>query len=379
MLGAAPNRDDMRQEEISDLYLELNTPPPDADASWCRRRGFRFERLLNALFERDGMVPRTSYRPKGEQVDGSFICDGRVFLLEAKWHSDPIEASAIYAFKGKIDGKLAGTLGLFISMSGYTTDCVDALVLGKELNVLLMDQADVTLAVSRPNSLAQLLRMRLREAAETGSVYRPSTANDLVAAPYTLPVEASGEPTEGTAIQEPTGKLSIVCEGRLDSMVLQDLAFRILRENGLVAEIRVVQTGGKQNLPRVANLFASAASFSTVILVADSDGSPEETKRQILDGVSTSRFHIITPDPSIETWLMGGNKSAAAVARSRQVIERVRRSRDKAEEQLAKLDLDRLRDLDSDFAAFYKIVKKTGRAPNKAPEDTARKLADPQH
>jgi hypothetical protein len=41
-------------------------------------------------------------------------------LLEAKWHRDEFElpASTIYEFKGKVDGKLVGTVGIFISMSG---------------------------------------------------------------------------------------------------------------------------------------------------------------------------------------------------------------------------------------------------------------------
>ncbi len=59
------------------------------------------------------MDPHTSMRPKGEVIDGSFVLDDRYFLLEAKWHKDPIPASDLYAFKGKVDGKLIGTIGVF--------------------------------------------------------------------------------------------------------------------------------------------------------------------------------------------------------------------------------------------------------------------------
>lgn len=85
----------------------------------------------------DRLDPRTSYKLAGEQVDGSFFLDGTVFLLEAKWHAKEIAASSLYEFKGKVDGKLLGTLGVFISMSGYSEDAVNALTLGKTLNLVL--------------------------------------------------------------------------------------------------------------------------------------------------------------------------------------------------------------------------------------------------
>lgn len=114
-------------------YHRLRNAPPDADAIWKRKRGFDFERLLNAMLQNEKLEPRTSYKSLGEQIDGSFFLDGSVFLLEAKWHADPLPASTLYQFKGKVDGKLIGTIGIFISMSGYSEGAVDALSLGKRL------------------------------------------------------------------------------------------------------------------------------------------------------------------------------------------------------------------------------------------------------
>jgi hypothetical protein len=45
---------------------------------------------------------------------------------------DPTLAADLYAFKGKVDGKLVGTIGVFVSMRGYSTEAIDALKLGKE-------------------------------------------------------------------------------------------------------------------------------------------------------------------------------------------------------------------------------------------------------
>jgi hypothetical protein len=71
-------------------------------------RGRKFERWLNQLLSEENLEPRTAYRPKGEEVDGSFIYRDRTYLIEAKWIADEVLASTIYQFKGKVDGKLVG-------------------------------------------------------------------------------------------------------------------------------------------------------------------------------------------------------------------------------------------------------------------------------
>jgi hypothetical protein len=142
------------------------------------RRGYDFERFLYALLDHEGLEPSTSYRPDGEEIDGSFILDGRFFLLEAKWRDDPMPASAVYAFKGKVDGKFSGTVGLFISMSGYSPDTVGAVVRGKELNILIFDSEDIETALSESSSFKQVLRDRLRAAAQKGIVYRNQNIED---------------------------------------------------------------------------------------------------------------------------------------------------------------------------------------------------------
>lgn len=87
---------------------------PDASAPDKRRRGFAFEKFLEALLAGENLEPRIRLRPTGEEIDGSFVLDQRIYLLEAKWHAKPLPASAIYAFKGKVDGKLLVLQRLFL-------------------------------------------------------------------------------------------------------------------------------------------------------------------------------------------------------------------------------------------------------------------------
>jgi hypothetical protein len=88
-----------------------------------------------------------------------------------KWEAAPIPASSIFAFRGKIDGKLAGTLGVFVSMSGFAVDAPNALIWGKDLNVVLVDETDVALALQAGRSLRDMMHIKLRYAAQTGQIY----------------------------------------------------------------------------------------------------------------------------------------------------------------------------------------------------------------
>ncbi|MDH6284290.1 hypothetical protein M2280_005548 [Prescottella agglutinans] len=145
--------------------------PPSAEPACKRARGRAFEHALVGMFEEDDLEPRASIRPSGEEIDGSLWLDGRTYLFEAKWTADRHPASSLYQFKGKIDGKLTGTIGLFFSMSGYSEDAVDALKAGKEINLLLFDRSDVDLVAAEKFSIADAIRLKLRAAAQYGNPF----------------------------------------------------------------------------------------------------------------------------------------------------------------------------------------------------------------
>lgn len=140
------------------------------DAPW-QRRGYTFERLLCLLLALEGLDPSPGYRPEGEQVDGFFIRQGRYFLLESKWERDEQPASELYAFRGKVDGRLSGTIGTFVSMSGFAADAPKALRYGKELNILLFDSTDIEYAFAPSCSFSAILNVKMREAARLGEIY----------------------------------------------------------------------------------------------------------------------------------------------------------------------------------------------------------------
>ncbi len=98
--------------------------------------------------------------------------DHRHFLLEAKWQKHPVTASEVYAFQGKLRGKLLGTLGLFVSISGFADEVPQVLAFGKEIDVLLADRIDIELALDATRAFGEMMRVKIRAAARTGDVYR---------------------------------------------------------------------------------------------------------------------------------------------------------------------------------------------------------------
>lgn len=341
----------MSQEpSLPEQYAQLRQLSDSAPAPLKRKRGFDFERVLKRLLDADGLEPRSSYKAKGEQIDGSFYLDGTFILLEAKWHADPIPASTLYQFKGKVDGKLVGTLGVFISMSGYSEDAVDALTAGKSLNLILFNKEDIDAAIAGKQGFKTILKAKLRKAAEEGLVYYP-TAIELV--------ESAG--TEGVAIERlhfdrmtdrvlgrpgpSSADLIIVCEGDSDREVLAHLAQRILENSPSSKKIEVISALGKIGVPKIVNALLMSQPEVRVLAVVDSDDDIEGTQSMLDKIITSTNWAPIIIHPRIEQWL----------GLTREQVRRCPRL-EVYSKALLTLDMRALRAKDPVFQRFYDEV-----------------------
>ncbi|UMY61656.1 restriction endonuclease [Pseudomonas sp. LS.1a] len=341
----------MSQEPaLPEQYAQLRQLSDNAPGPLKRKRGFDFERVLKRLLDADGLEPRSSYKAKGEQIDGSFYLDGTFILLEAKWHADPIPASTLYQFKGKVDGKLVGTLGVFISMSGYSEDAVDALTAGKSLNLILFNKEDIDAAIAGKQGFKTILKAKLRKAAEEGLVYYP-TAIELV--------ESAG--TEGVAVERlhfdrmtdrvigrpdsSSADLIIVCEGDSDREVLAHLAQRILEHSPSSKKIEVISALGKIGVPKIVNSLLMSQPEVRVLAVVDSDNDIEGTKSMLDEIITYTNWAPVIIHPRLGHWLgltrEHGRRYPSFEAYSKALL---------------KLDMRELRATDPVFQLFYDEV-----------------------
>lgn len=135
-----------------------------------QRRGYRLEKILRDLFMLFDLDPRASFKATGEQIDGAFTFQSTDYLLEAKWQQQPVSADSLDSLAGKLSRKLDNTLGLYLSINGYSEDGVRAHSSGRRL-ILLMDGSDLMAVLEGRIDLIQLLLRKRRHAAQTGSIY----------------------------------------------------------------------------------------------------------------------------------------------------------------------------------------------------------------
>lgn len=265
-------------------YKKLLSETENAKPTWYQKRGFEFERIINHLLEEEGLLPRTSYKPLGEQIDGSFVFEGKTYLLEAKWHSKEMSASDIYEFKGKIDGKLVGTIGIFISISGYSKDSVDALTLGKSLNIILFNQEDFESCIQSEIGFKKVLLSKLRIAAEEGIVFYPYNKFFITKdTPSTGVINYAFNHLDKSILKVDTdsgidGDIIIICEGNRDQIILSMLSKRIMEENSIKKQISIIVAMGKITVPKVASsIYNRISQKQRIVMVVDSDNDTTKT------------------------------------------------------------------------------------------------------
>lgn len=152
--------------ELRNQYANLVT------SENLQQRGFDLEKIIRVLFNLFDLDPKPSFRTKGEQIDGAFSFEGIDYLLEAKWQASLITTSDLDSLSAKVLRKLDNTLGLFISINGYSDDGISAISLQRNV-IILMDGSDLMAVLEGRIDLKDLLRRKKRHAAQTGDIYLP--------------------------------------------------------------------------------------------------------------------------------------------------------------------------------------------------------------
>jgi hypothetical protein len=135
-----------------------------------QKRGFQLEKILKQLFEVFDLDPKASFRITGEQIDGAFTFDKTDYLFEAKWQKNSSSIEDLDAFSGKLSRKLENTLGLFLSINGFSEDAIKAHTMGRKL-MILMDGSDLMAILEGRIDLIELLYRKKRFASQTGNIY----------------------------------------------------------------------------------------------------------------------------------------------------------------------------------------------------------------
>ena len=275
----------LNNDQIKKLYNELFSGSKFSP----QERGYEFEKLIEAKLDNEKLEPRASYKQKGEQIDGSFFWEGQTFLLEAKWVKQKLPASSIYAFKGKLDGKFHTTSGIYLAVNGYSNDVEDALKFGKSLNILLFDSSDISLIFNGDVTFLEVLKFKLREAGDIGSLNVPYDLKNKAETIYKaekldlLTTQLFDPKTKKRNIAE---DLLIFVEGKDDIQIIDNLLKPIKLD--FLLSYKIISLEGVINIrqiPALLNLYASYNQTKAVIIILDDDQATLQVN-DIIENVS---------------------------------------------------------------------------------------------
>lgn len=273
---------------VTDYILrDLLNVPASADRLWFQNRGRKFERVLNHILSHEKMDPRSSMRPEGEEIDGSFAMDNRYFLLEAKWRKEPIPASDLYAFKGKVDGKLIGTIGIFFSMSDYSTKAVDTLISGKELNLILFGHNDLLLIEDGKITMREAIRVKLRFAANYGQPF------------YSIETYLAENirSNQGEKSTNSNREWSIIVEGEEDVRTIQELLSRFK----IMESYTIFPAGGQLSVTSLSEHLVNEGNTNVAAIITPFPDSKLQTIK--IKELQSLSIDLVTLPAPLEDWL----------------------------------------------------------------------------
>lgn len=161
--------------ELKDIFLNLfSGKDQDGNKINNQRRGYLFEEFLRKLFLNEKIEVTGPFKITGEQIDGAIKYEGEHYIIEAKWHDKWSASDSLYPFAAKVEGKMYGR-GIFISINGFSSDAVQALVTGKALRTILIDGGDLVPITEGMYTLRELLDGKIKAAQTMGRIYVDAT------------------------------------------------------------------------------------------------------------------------------------------------------------------------------------------------------------
>lgn len=133
--------------------------------------GYVFEQWFYELAIFFELPAKPPYKTDGRQIDGSLTLDGTTFLIETKFTKNPSGAPDIDVFMSKIIRKADNTMGILVSMSGFTSVAIEEASRDRT-PMLLMDHSHLyNLILSGTMLLPDVIRRIKRHASQTGEAF----------------------------------------------------------------------------------------------------------------------------------------------------------------------------------------------------------------
>ena len=151
------------QQRLDNLHRAVGT----------QQGGYDFQDWFYDLLDFCEVQNRRPYVSSGQQIDGSLTLDGTTYLIELKFTASQADATDVDSLRSKVDDKADNTMGIMISISGYSSVAVTQ-ASGRKTALLLLDAMHLYLYLSGALSFADIVSRVRRHASQTGEAYLPA-------------------------------------------------------------------------------------------------------------------------------------------------------------------------------------------------------------
>jgi hypothetical protein len=128
-----------------------------------QKRGYKLQDLLVATFSASGISVRKSFtRNAGaEQIDAAFLIDGWHYIVECRWRDRLSDIRQLDGLFGQVCRSGNQTMGLFLSIEGWSPNVPAVLKQNGQKRIILMDGYDLRCALDGQVSVRELLAAKL--------------------------------------------------------------------------------------------------------------------------------------------------------------------------------------------------------------------------
>jgi hypothetical protein len=147
-------------EQLNELGKRLGT----------QKAGYDFQSWFFDLLDFSEIPNRKPYVHEGRQIDGSLTLAGTTYLVELKFTASQADATDIDTFYKKVTDKADNTMGIMVSISGYTQVATKE-ASGARTPILLLDHGHIYLILGGIMCLAEVIDRVRRHASQTSESY----------------------------------------------------------------------------------------------------------------------------------------------------------------------------------------------------------------
>lgn len=134
--------------------------------------GYRFQDWFYQLMDFYEITCRRPYVTDGRQIDGAITISGTTYLVELKFTAEQAGAPDIDVFHKKVVDKADNTMGVFVSISGYSGPAIEG-ASGRGTPLLLLDHRHIYLALTGSVTFSEIIERVRRHASQTGEALLP--------------------------------------------------------------------------------------------------------------------------------------------------------------------------------------------------------------